>query len=345
MFDALADNINIDVGIASYFNAGFAGIDTAQIKTGFGTFFNIENSTIDSLFVATGIGSTTFATESYVDQGYINVGIMTEVGITTANIDNANIDVGITSVGFANTTYTDHENVNVGFTTTAYLDTANINVGIGTICWYCKFVRNCIYRCWYCNSDYNGKVHCLCWSGNNLLYRRRLRQSVQCKHCFTTMSFVETEYVNLSNVNVGIGTTLFQELSYTDTGYVRSGINTYLDVTGIGSVQDLAAVGVITQLTGTDLNYTGFSTIGQFTAGVGNTDVIVDGDFRVSGLVTFGQGDVTINDDGDIYNIGTLIHQLVLSPICLVPTSTTLVFLRLVLHLHPKLPLLDKMHT
>ena len=53
------------------------------------------------------------------------------------------------------------------------------------------------------------------------------------------MSFVETEYVNLSNVNVGIGTTLFQELSYTDTGYVRSGINTYLDVTGIGSVQDL----------------------------------------------------------------------------------------------------------
>ena len=73
----------------------------------------------------------------------------------------------------------------------------------------------------------------------------------------TTMSFVETEYVNLSNVNVGIGTTLFQELSYTDTGYVRSGINTYLDVTGIGSVQDLkAAVGVITQLTGSDLNYT-----------------------------------------------------------------------------------------
>ena len=46
---------------------------------------------------------------------------------------------------------------------------------------------------------------------------------------------------NLSNVNVGIGTTLFQELSYTDTGYVRSGINTYLDVTGIGSVQDLKA--------------------------------------------------------------------------------------------------------
>ena len=123
----------------------------------------------------------------------------------------------------------------------------------------------------------------------------------------TTMSFVETEYVNLSNVNVGIGTTLFQELSYTDTGYVRSGINTYLDVTGIGSVQNLkAAVGVITQLTGTDLNYTGFSTIGQFTAGVGNTDVIVDGDFRVSGLVTFGQSDVTINDDGDIYNIDTL---------------------------------------
>ena len=121
------------------------------------------------------------------------------------------------------------------------------------------------------------------------------------------MSFVETEYVNLSNVNVGIGTTLFQELSYTDTGYVRSGINTYLDVTGIGSVQDLkAAVGVITQLTGTDLNFTGFSTIGQMTAGVGNTDIIVDGDLRVSGLVTFGQGDVTINDDGDIYNIGTL---------------------------------------
>ena len=32
------------------------------------------------------------------------------------------------------------------------------------------------------------------------------------------------------------------------------------------------------------------------TAGVGNTDIIVDGDLRVSGLVTFGQGDVTIND-------------------------------------------------
>ena len=74
------------------------------------------------------------------------------------------------------------------------------------------------------------------------------------------------------------------------------------------------------------------------TAGVGNTDIIVDGDLRVSGLVTFGQGDVTINDDGDIYNIGTLMAQLVLSPICLVPTSITLVFLRLVLHLHPKLP-------
>ena len=308
MFDALADNINIDVGIASYFNAGFAGIDTAQIKTGFGTFFNIENSTIDSLFVATGIGSTTFATESYVDQGYINVGIMTEVGISTANIDNAFVDVGITSVGFANTTYTDHENVNVGFTTTAYLDTANINVGIGTTVGIASFRAETAYIDVGIATQITVERSIVSVGQATTSFTEEDYVNVSNVNTgLTTMSFVETEYVNLSNVNVGIGTTLFQELSYTDTGYVRSGINTYLDVTGIGSVQDLkAAVGVITQLTGSDLNYTGFSTIGQFTAGVGNTDVIVDGDFRVSGLVTFGQGDVTINDDGDIYNVGTL---------------------------------------
>ena len=54
----------------------------------------------------------------------------------------------------------------------------------------------------------------------------------------------------------------------------------------------------------TNLNVSGISTIGVMKVGTGNTDVIVEGDMRVTGILSVGQGTITLDPSNDEIKLG-----------------------------------------
>lgn len=68
---------------------------------------------------------------------------------------------------------------------------------------------------------------------------------------------------------------------------------------GIGSFNSITG-----NLTG-NINSTGISTIGSIQIGVGNTDVIVGGDMRVTGILTVGNSSLTLDGSNNTVNVGT----------------------------------------
>ena len=68
---------------------------------------------------------------------------------------------------------------------------------------------------------------------------------------------------------------------------------------GIGSFNSITG-----NLTG-NIYSTGISTIGSIQTGVGNTDVIVNGDMRVTGILTVGNSSLTLDGSNNTVNVGT----------------------------------------
>jgi len=82
-----------------------------------------------------------------------------------------------------------------------------------------------------------------------------------------------------------------------NSGNISSITASRLDMSnsGIATVDALNVnVGVITNLSGTNLNYSGISTLSNVTIG-DSTDLLVDGNARITGVLTIGQSSVTIN--------------------------------------------------
>jgi hypothetical protein len=100
---------------------------------------------------------------------------------------------------------------------------------------------------------------------------------------FSGIGSFDTIIAKSINLNAGAG---FDDI-------LVSGIAT------IGSV--VAQTGIITDLSGTNLNYTGIASIGNVKIGSGSTDLIVNGNARVTGVLTVGQGSITI--DGNTSSI------------------------------------------
>ena len=86
-----------------------------------------------------------------------------------------------------------------------------------------------------------------------------------------------------------------------DTTIITSGlIVENIAVPGIGTIGQLkAGTGIITTLTGTDISYTGLGSFGNVKIGYGDTDFIVHGDARITGVLTVGQGSVTISGNNN----------------------------------------------
>ena len=69
-----------------------------------------------------------------------------------------------------------------------------------------------------------------------------------------------------------------------------------LNVAGIITARGVVAqTGIITELSGKDLVYTGIASIGNVKIGTGNTDLIVEGSARVLGVLTIGQSSITLD--------------------------------------------------
>ena len=82
----------------------------------------------------------------------------------------------------------------------------------------------------------------------------------------------------------------------------------HLEVTGITTVARIGVTGVTTSQ---HLEVTGISTlgssngIGTVTIGVGHSAIVVDGDGRVTGILTIGTGSITLDGSSNAVNVGT----------------------------------------
>ena len=115
--------------------------------------------------------------------------------------------------------------------------------------------------------------------------------------------------------NVGIATTARSNFAlyvegnqYVDGNITVGGTMTYEDVKNVDSL------GIVTARTGVDvlagsINVVGVSTIstgvGTVHVGVGSTALLVEGDARVTGILTVGNSSVTIDGNNNIINVGT----------------------------------------
>jgi trimeric autotransporter adhesin len=88
----------------------------------------------------------------------------------------------------------------------------------------------------------------------------------------------------------------------TFNGQVNSGVSTIvnLDVTNAN-----VSISTVTYISGINLNYSGISTLGNVIVGSGITDLIVNGDARVTGILTIGSSSITLNGNNNTVTIGT----------------------------------------
>jgi len=264
------DNANINVGLTT----------TAVTTTAFITTSYTNNANVN-----VGLTTTAFINASYTNNANVNVGITTAAFITTSYTGTSNVNLGftttaVTTTSFITTSYTNVANVNTGFTTTSYTNNANVNVGITTAA--------------FITTSYTGT------SNVNLGFTTT---------AVTTTAFINTSYTDIANINVGIGTTLHINRLYVDTSNTRSAISTYVDVTGIGTIQELKSfTGIVTYLSGSSANFTGISTFGNnVVVGGATTQLVVTGNTRITGILTIGTASITLNgQDASVSGISTL---------------------------------------
>jgi hypothetical protein len=112
--------------------------------------------------------------------------------------------------------------------------------------------------------------------------------------------------VNASGINV---TGVVTATSLSVSGNVSiAGTLTYDDVTNVDSIGLITARTGIQVLAG-GINVTGITTItnasGTVTIGIGTTALLVEGNARVTGILTVGSSSITLNGSTNIINVGT----------------------------------------
>ena len=251
-----------------------AGIDTSNIYVGSaatGTYIS-TGSTVTSI----GIGSVILSLNSTspvgerVYQGTLsNTGVTTITGIATSGIITGEV-VTAGDYIFPNTTVT-----GIGVSSIT-LSQPPSQVGIVTQLF--RFRRLDTYQFVYPQ----GAI---------------VTQNFYFEDTFTGISTIP----NLRGKNLyfsGIGSfdTIIADTTIITSGLIVEAIN----VPGIGTIGNLkAAVGVVTQLSGTNISYSGLGSIGNVKIGYGNTDLLVTGNARITGVLTVGQGSITISGNTD----------------------------------------------
>ena len=321
---ATIDNAYINVGIGTTIGISSARIDNLYAATGIATNltveqFNVETSVANNSFINVGIGTTVGISSLRSDNLYVDVGVATVLGITTGWISNLSVDSGVATNFtiqnlsstdlYANNTYINLGIITTAGITTASIDSLSVNSGVATSFNISTssitdaYITNGISSTFNITDTYITSAYInagIVTTGNiDTLHSNNVTFGVGIG---TTTSFTEsridTLYASsgiLTASRVGFSTldTVFISTSRTNTGFA-----TYFDVTGVGTVQELkSAVGFITYLNGSDINYSGLSTFGNVTIGIGNTDLIVSGDARITGILSIGSGTVTINGE------------------------------------------------
>jgi len=288
------DNLYLASGIVTT-----AAINTLSVTSGIVTNLSVSNATVisaiastvgitsarvDNFFATSGIVTTAGISSARVDDFFATSGIVTTAGISSARVDNLYVASGIVTTVGITTAGISSARVDDFFATSGIVTTAGISFG---------YIDNL-----YVTSG---------------IVTTAGISSARVDDFFATSGIVTTAGISSARLDVayissGIATDLNIETSNTNLSRVNSGFATYFDVTGVGTVQTLnSQVGVITYLTVSEINVNGFVTFGNISIGAAGTDFVVDGDARITGILSVGTGTVTIvGPDSSIIGLQSL---------------------------------------
>ena len=235
------------------------------VNSGVSTFLNVTGiSTINTLNVNVGVITSASITTEYVNTANINTGILTTAGISSARVGNLYVNSGIVTTLTVQQSYFNELNANTGVVTTAHISTSYINAQ-------------------YVNSGF--------------------ATSFDIDTAYITSGIVTdlnatTLLANTAYINVGIGTTLSTTGLGVSNVYLNVGFATDFVVSELTATENLQAnTGIITNLTGTNLSYSGVSTLGNVLIGSGTTELIVTGDARITGVLSVGSATISISGE------------------------------------------------
>ena len=256
----------------TFYSASLVGVTSS---------FTFDNNYRGRAFLDVSIGNTISYNNAYITSSYVNSGIITTAGISSGRIDSAYISLGVATEFNISTGLVDNLSINsgvatiVGVTSLLYVNSGIITeAGIGS-----AFVGDL-----YANSGIITNIGVTSGTVDTLYIREGIATALGINSSFTNLSFINSGIIT----EAGISSAYITDL------YAASGIITNVAISTVGISTLYASVGLITNFTAGNINADS-AQIDNVSIGIGNTDLIVNGNARVTGILTIGSSSVTIN--------------------------------------------------
>jgi hypothetical protein len=289
-----SDNLYVNIGIATEIGIQTARVDDLFVGSGIATDFVIQNLSltdlyVNSAYINSGIITTAGINTANINLANIDVGIATSFNIGTSSINLAYITSGISSTFNITDTYIGSANINSGIITAANIDTLYssdtfFGVGIGTTASISEARIDTLYAnsgiltssrvgfstldVAFISTSYTNTGFATYFDVTGVGTVQRLESFVG---FITYLNGSDINYSGLStfgNVTIGIGNTdLIVSGDARVTGILSIGSGTVTingtdsSVSGINSLR--VASGFVTDISGTNLNYSGISTLNE----------------------------------------------------------------------------------
>jgi hypothetical protein len=270
--------------VTNLVTSGIGSITTAAIDTGYVTTGIITNLTTTGIAsIATGV-----VTDAYITTGVATNFSVSGIGsITTAAIDTGYVTTGIVT----NLTTTGIASIATGVITDAYVTTGIVTTltgttldysGIGTIATFSSTDAT-ITTIDATNVTVTGIVTANEYTinGTTVVNSSRELQNIASLDATTTAT-IEAAIANAPNTS--------QDIVVTGIASINTGVFTSL----------YSPIGIITTLSGANINYSGIGSFGSVNADTGRINTGIVTNLTVSGIATF-QGDVKLGDNDKLY--------------------------------------------
>jgi hypothetical protein len=256
----------------TFYSASLVGVTSS---------FTFDNNYRGRAFLDVSIGNTITYNNAYITSSYVNSGIITTAGISSGRIDNAYITSGVATEFNISTGLVDNLSINsgvatiVGVTSLLYANSGIITeAGIGS-----AFVTDL-----YANSGIITNIGITSGTADTLYIREGIATALGINSSFTDLSFINSGIITTAGISSG----------RVDNLYASVGVITNVAISTAGISTLYASVGLITNFTAGSIDANS-AQIDNVSIGIGNTDLIVNGDARITGILTIGSSSVTID--------------------------------------------------
>jgi hypothetical protein len=263
---------NDGTGDSLYAGAGKINANFDEIYSAIGngtTLGQVNFTTLRVSGISTLVGLVTVTNDLYVGNNFYVNGISTFIGSVTFRGGTIGLGDSITD----NIVFTGEVNSNI----IPNLD-ATYDLGNGSQRW-----RQGIF---------SGIVTSNTFSGSEAIITTAGISSGRIDNLYATTGIVTTAGISSARVVNFFATSGIVTTFHATTEYINSAnINT----------------GIITNVSGTNLNYTGISTLGNTVVGGATTQLVVGGDARITGILTIGTSSITLNGNSNQIKVGTAV--------------------------------------